>query len=67
MNDCPKNQSLIASFKLIMRNELQEPNTLKAWATGKLAMLAVGLAVGYFLYQSNLLQKLTSKVFKKEE
>ena len=50
-----------------MRNELQEPNTLKARATGKLAMLAVGLAVGYFLYQSGLIQKLTNKVLQKEE
>lgn len=49
-----------------MRNENQE-NTLKSWATGKLAMLAIGLAVGYFIYQSGLIQKLTSKVLKKEE
>ena len=49
-----------------MKNEY-ESNTLKSWATGKLAMLAIGLAVGYFIYQSGLLQKLTSKVFKKEE
>ena len=49
-----------------MRNE-ENQNTLKAWATGKLAMLAVGLAVGYFLYQSGLIQKLTNKVLQKEE
>lgn len=49
-----------------MRNE-ENQNTLKSWATGKLAMLAIGLAVGYFIYKSGLLQKLTSKVFKKEE
>ena len=49
-----------------MKNEFQE-NTLKSWATGKLAMLAIGLAAGYFLYQSGLLQKLTSKVFAKKE
>ena len=50
-----------------MRNEIENQNTLKAWATGKLAMFAIGLTAGYFLYQSGLLQKLTSKVFKKEE
>ena len=49
-----------------MKNEYPE-NTLKSWATGKLAMLAIGLAAGYFLYQSGLLQKLTSKLLAKKE
>jgi len=30
-------------------------------------MFAVGLAAGYFLYQSGLLQKLTGKLFAKKE
>ena len=49
-----------------MKNE-SEPNTLKSWATGKLAMFAIGLTAGYFLYQSGLLQKLTGKLFTKKE
>jgi hypothetical protein len=48
-----------------MRNENE--NTLKSWATGKLAMFAIGLAVGYFIYKSGLIQKVTGKLFKKEE
>lgn len=51
-----------------MRNEnIQEQNTLKSWATGKLAMLAIGLAVGYFIYKSGLIQKITGKLFQKKE
>jgi len=30
-------------------------------------MLAIGLAAGYFLYQSGLLQKLTGKLLAKKE
>jgi hypothetical protein len=30
-------------------------------------MFAIGLAAGYFLYQSGLLQKLTGKLFSKKE
>ena len=48
-----------------MRNENE--NTLKSWATGKLAMLAIGLAVGYFIYKSDLIQKLTGKLFAKKD
>jgi hypothetical protein len=40
----------------------EQNNTLKAWATGKLAMFAIGLAVGYFIYKSGLIQKLTGKL-----
>ena len=45
----------------------ENTNTLKDWATGKLAMFAIGLAAGYFLYSSGILQKVTSKIFKKAE
>jgi len=48
-----------------MKNENE--NTLKSWATGKLAMLAIGLAVGYFIYKSDLIQKLTGKLFAKKD
>jgi len=48
-----------------MRNENE--NTLKSWATGKLAMLAIGLAVGYFIYKSDLIQKLTGKLLAKKD
>lgn len=43
-----------------------EENTLKAWATGKVAMFALGLAAGYFIYNSGLIQKLTGKLFPKK-
>jgi len=69
VNDNPEITSLTAlSFKKIkniMNNENQ--NTLKSWATGKLAMFALGLGVAYFLYKSSLIQKLTSKIFAKKE
>ena len=42
-------------------------NSLQSWATGKLAMFAIGLAAGYFLYQSGILQKVTGKIFSKKE
>ena len=45
----------------------ESTNTLKEWATGKLAMFAIGLAAGYFLYSSGVLQKITSKIFSKKE
>ncbi|RHZ36389.1 hypothetical protein [endosymbiont GvMRE of Glomus versiforme] len=44
-----------------------EESTLKSWATGKLAMFALGLAVGYFIYNSGLIQKVTGKLFQKKE
>lgn len=45
----------------------ENTNTLKDWATGKIAMFAIGLAAGYFLYSSGILQKVTSKLFSKKE
>lgn len=48
-----------------MKDENQ--NTLYSWATGKLSMFAIGLAVGYFLYNSGLIQKVTGKLFAKKE
>jgi hypothetical protein len=44
---------------------INENNTLKSWATGKLAMFALGLGVAYCLYKTGLVQKLTSKIFAK--
>ena len=44
-----------------------EESTLKSWATGKLAMFSIGLVVGYFIYQSGLIQKVTGKLFAKKE
>ena len=49
-----------------MTNQNQE-NTLMSWATGKLALFAIGLAAGYFLYQSGILQKVTGKLFTKKD
>ena len=45
----------------------ENTNTLKEWATGKLSLFAIGLAAGYFLYSSGVLQKLTGKIFSKKE
>jgi len=50
-----------------MNPNQENQNTLKAWATGKVAMFTIGLMAGYFLYQSGILQKITGKLFKKEE
>ena len=44
-----------------------QENSLQSWATGKLAMFAIGLATGYFIYKSGLIQKLTSKIFNKKD
>ena len=44
-----------------------ESNTLKSWATGKLAMFAIGLAAGYALYKMGLIQKISGKLFSKKE
>ena len=46
---------------------LENQNTLYAWATGKIAMFALGLAVGIFLYKSGVIQKVTGKLFSKKE
>ena len=45
----------------------ENQNTLKSWATGKLAMSLIGLAVGIFLYKSGVVQKLTGKLFSKKK
>ena len=47
--------------------ENENQNTLMSWATGKVAMFALGLAVGIFLYKAGILQTITSKIFKKKE
>ena len=49
-----------------MTKENQE-NTLQSWATGKLSMFAIGLAVGIFLYKVGIIQKVTGKLFTKKE
>ena len=46
---------------------LENQNTLMSWATGKLAMFAIGLAVGIFLYKTGVIQKVTGKLFNKKE
>lgn len=50
---------------MFTRNENE--NTLKSWATGKLAMFAIGLAAGYFIYKTGLIQKITNKLFNKKD
>jgi phosphate/sulfate permease len=47
--------------------ENENQNTLYAWATGKISMFAIGLAVGIFLYKSGVIQTITGKIFKKKE
>lgn len=54
-----------AKQKYMKEKENQE-NTLQAWATGKLAMFTIGLLAGYALYKFGVIQKLSSKLFKKE-
>jgi len=49
-----------------MTNE-QSQNNLKSWATGKLVMTIIGIAVGCYLYDSGLLQKLKDKLFNKKD
>ena len=48
-------------------NNEENQNTLVAWATGKTAMFALGLAVGIFLYKAGIIQKVTGKLFSKTE
>lgn len=48
-------------------NQQNQDNSLKSWATGKLAMFAIGLAAGYFIYKTGLIQKVTSKIFAKKD
>lgn len=49
-----------------MNNEQQTQNTLYSWATGKLVMTFIGIAVGCYLYDSGLIQKLKNKLFSKK-
>ena len=49
------------------RNNQENNNSWTSWATGKLAMFAIGLAAGWFLYQTGMIQKVTGKLFKKKE
>ena len=48
-------------------NTNENENTLISWATGKLAMFALGLAVGIFLYKAGIIQKVTGKLFSKKD
>jgi len=50
-----------------MNEQIQQQNTLKSWATGKLVMTIIGIAVGCYLYDSGLLQKLKDKLFNKKD
>jgi hypothetical protein len=50
-----------------MNHELNQTNTLKAWATGKLVMTCLGIAIGCYLYNSGLLQTIKNKLFSKKE
>ena len=50
-----------------MKNEYENQNTLKSWATGKLAMFIIGAMAGYFIYKSGLIQKVTGKLFAKKD
>jgi hypothetical protein len=44
-----------------------ESSALKSWATGKLALFAIGLAAGYALYKMGLIQKISGKLFRPKE
>ncbi|KLL03650.1 MAG: hypothetical protein MRERV_36c035 [Mycoplasmataceae bacterium RV_VA103A] len=44
-----------------------QENTLQSWATGKVAMFALGLAVGIFLYKAGIIQRVTGRLFNKKE
>lgn len=45
---------------------IENQNTLYAWATGKFASIAIGLATGIFIYQSGIIPKVFGKLFKKD-
>ena len=47
--------------------ENENQNTLMSWATGKVAIYAIGIAAGIFIYKSGMIQKLTGKLFSKKE
>jgi len=40
-------------------------NTLKSWATGKIASFGIGLAVAGFLYKTGMIQKVIDLFTKK--
>lgn len=46
---------------------MEKNNTLKDWATGKIAMFTIGLAAGYALYRWGIVSQLTAKLFSKRE
>lgn len=48
-------------------NDNKNENTLYSWATGNLASIAIGLAVGTFIYKSGILQKTMGKFFGKTD
>jgi len=49
------------------KNEnLENDNSLYAWANGKLVSIAIGLAVGTFIIKSGIITKITGKFFKKD-
>ena len=50
-----------------MKDNIENENSWTSWATGKLAMFAIGLAVGIFLYKTGVIQKVTGKLFSKKE
>ena len=41
-------------------------DTLKEWATGKLAMFTLGLAAGYALYRWGIVSQLAAKIFNRQ-
>jgi hypothetical protein len=45
---------------------LENENSLYAWATGKLVIYAIGIAAGIFIWKSGMLQKVTGKLFTKK-
>ncbi len=44
-----------------------QENTWTSWATGKVAMFAIGLAAGYAIYEMGLVQKISAKLFSKND
>ena len=45
---------------------IENQNTLYAWATGKFASIAIGLATGIFIYQSGIIPKVFGKLWKSD-
>ncbi|WNE40337.1 MAG: hypothetical protein GBAus27B_000404 [Mycoplasmataceae bacterium] len=52
---------------MLTNTNQEKSNTLMSWATSKPVMFGLGLGIGAFIYQAGILQRLTSKVFKKEK